>query len=265
MAGVGRMEPRRYFTYSLIGGVAWAAGVTVLGYWLGQMPVRTREHRADADPDRVPVDLADHHRGAAGPPRRRARRELTPPPRPRQVGVLADPRVHGDPGRDPGVHRAGRAELRDRHRQVAPRRGPRRSAPGPPARTAARTSRGSSAVSSGTAPGRLSTATTVEPGRAAKPPGRRRRRGGARAGTGRSPSRRGGSSAADRRCAPPAAPNAFAVRTTVPMLWSWPKFSIATWNGCARAVEVGDDAVAAPVAVGVDDVARSPCSSSSGS
>jgi membrane-associated protein len=35
MAGVGRMDPRRYFTYSLIGGVAWAVGVTVLGYWLG--------------------------------------------------------------------------------------------------------------------------------------------------------------------------------------------------------------------------------------
>ena len=36
MAGGGRMEPRRYLTYSVIGGVAWAAGVTVLGYWLGQ-------------------------------------------------------------------------------------------------------------------------------------------------------------------------------------------------------------------------------------
>jgi membrane-associated protein len=36
MAGVGRMDPRRYFTYSLIGGVAWAAGVTALGFWLGQ-------------------------------------------------------------------------------------------------------------------------------------------------------------------------------------------------------------------------------------
>jgi membrane-associated protein len=35
IAGVGRMEPRRYFTYSLIGGVAWATGVTLLGYWLG--------------------------------------------------------------------------------------------------------------------------------------------------------------------------------------------------------------------------------------
>jgi membrane-associated protein len=39
MAGVGRMEAKRYFTYSLIGGVAWAAGVTVLGYFLGQFEV----------------------------------------------------------------------------------------------------------------------------------------------------------------------------------------------------------------------------------
>ena len=36
MAGVGRMDPRRYLTYSLVGGVAWAAGVTLLGFWLGQ-------------------------------------------------------------------------------------------------------------------------------------------------------------------------------------------------------------------------------------
>jgi membrane-associated protein len=36
MAGVGRMDARRYLTYSVIGGVAWAAGVTLLGYWLGQ-------------------------------------------------------------------------------------------------------------------------------------------------------------------------------------------------------------------------------------
>jgi membrane-associated protein len=36
MAGVGRMEARSYFLYSFIGGVAWAAGVTLLGAWLGQ-------------------------------------------------------------------------------------------------------------------------------------------------------------------------------------------------------------------------------------
>ncbi len=43
MAGIGRMNPRTYFTYSLIGGVAWAAGVTLLGYWLGAIPF-VREH-----------------------------------------------------------------------------------------------------------------------------------------------------------------------------------------------------------------------------
>ncbi|HEV8557150.1 MAG TPA: VTT domain-containing protein [Actinophytocola sp.] len=37
MAGVGRMDPRRYFTYSAIGGVAWAAGVTILGFYLGKI------------------------------------------------------------------------------------------------------------------------------------------------------------------------------------------------------------------------------------
>ena len=36
MAGVGRMPARQYLTYSLIGGVAWAAGVTLLGAVLGQ-------------------------------------------------------------------------------------------------------------------------------------------------------------------------------------------------------------------------------------
>jgi membrane-associated protein len=35
VAGVGRMDRREYFTYSILGGVAWATGVTLLGYWLG--------------------------------------------------------------------------------------------------------------------------------------------------------------------------------------------------------------------------------------
>lgn len=39
MAGVGRMDPRRYFTYSIIGGVVWAVGVTLLGFWLGRFDV----------------------------------------------------------------------------------------------------------------------------------------------------------------------------------------------------------------------------------
>jgi membrane-associated protein len=39
IAGVGRMDPRRYFTYSVIGGIAWATGVTLLGFWLGRIPL----------------------------------------------------------------------------------------------------------------------------------------------------------------------------------------------------------------------------------
>jgi membrane-associated protein len=37
MAGVGRMDPKKYFTYSFIGGVAWATGLTILGSLLGQI------------------------------------------------------------------------------------------------------------------------------------------------------------------------------------------------------------------------------------
>jgi membrane-associated protein len=43
MAGVGRMEPRRYLTYSFLGGIVWAAGVTLLGYFLGGFAV-VRDH-----------------------------------------------------------------------------------------------------------------------------------------------------------------------------------------------------------------------------
>jgi membrane-associated protein len=43
IAGVGRMDPRSYFTYSVIGGVAWATGVTLLGFWLGRITF-VKEH-----------------------------------------------------------------------------------------------------------------------------------------------------------------------------------------------------------------------------
>jgi membrane-associated protein len=36
-AGVGRMDFRTYAIYSTVGGVLWGAGVTVLGYFLGQI------------------------------------------------------------------------------------------------------------------------------------------------------------------------------------------------------------------------------------
>lgn len=39
VAGVSRMDRRRFFTYSAVGAVVWAAGVTLLGYFLGQIDV----------------------------------------------------------------------------------------------------------------------------------------------------------------------------------------------------------------------------------
>jgi membrane-associated protein len=37
IAGVGRMNAKKFFTYSAIGAVLWASGVTVLGYFLGEI------------------------------------------------------------------------------------------------------------------------------------------------------------------------------------------------------------------------------------
>jgi membrane-associated protein len=43
MAGVARMDFRRFALYSLIGGVGWTTSVTLLGYWLGHVAV-VRNH-----------------------------------------------------------------------------------------------------------------------------------------------------------------------------------------------------------------------------
>ncbi len=39
VAGVGRMDFRKFITYTAIGGVLWACGVTILGYYLGNIPL----------------------------------------------------------------------------------------------------------------------------------------------------------------------------------------------------------------------------------
>jgi membrane-associated protein len=39
VAGVGRMDFRRFISYTAIGGVLWATGVTIAGYYLGRIPV----------------------------------------------------------------------------------------------------------------------------------------------------------------------------------------------------------------------------------
>lgn len=43
VAGVSRMNYRTFVTYNVIGGVLWGSGVTVLGYFLGQIPF-VRDH-----------------------------------------------------------------------------------------------------------------------------------------------------------------------------------------------------------------------------
>lgn len=37
IAGVGKMDARKFFTYSAVGGVLWICGVTLLGYYLGKI------------------------------------------------------------------------------------------------------------------------------------------------------------------------------------------------------------------------------------
>lgn len=39
IAGIGRMDPKKYFTYTILGGILWAAGLIVLGSLLGDIPV----------------------------------------------------------------------------------------------------------------------------------------------------------------------------------------------------------------------------------
>ena len=43
MAGASRMHFRRYALYSVIGGIAWAGGLTLVGHWLGQVAL-VRDH-----------------------------------------------------------------------------------------------------------------------------------------------------------------------------------------------------------------------------
>ena len=38
-AGVGRMSQRHFITYNVIGALLWAVGVTLLGFFLGQIPI----------------------------------------------------------------------------------------------------------------------------------------------------------------------------------------------------------------------------------
>ncbi len=39
VAGIGRMGYRRFATYNVLGGALWVTGLTMLGYWFGNVPV----------------------------------------------------------------------------------------------------------------------------------------------------------------------------------------------------------------------------------
>lgn len=87
VAGVSRMDRRRFFTWSAVGAVLWAAGLTLLGYFLGQAfpwltdkardrgPAhRRRLRRADGLRVRQAPPPGQGHRGRDGRRRRRHRR-----------------------------------------------------------------------------------------------------------------------------------------------------------------------------------------------
>lgn len=39
VAGIGHMDYKTFITYNVVGGFLWAVGVTLLGYYLGQLPI----------------------------------------------------------------------------------------------------------------------------------------------------------------------------------------------------------------------------------
>ena len=38
IAGIGRMDFRKFITWTGVGAVVWAVGITVLGYFMGNLP-----------------------------------------------------------------------------------------------------------------------------------------------------------------------------------------------------------------------------------
>ena len=70
VAGVGKMDFRKFITYTAIGGVLWVCGITTLGYYLGTVPFIQRQPRSRPHPDRVhlgdPDDVGVRAAQAAG-------------------------------------------------------------------------------------------------------------------------------------------------------------------------------------------------------
>ena len=67
VAGVGKMDYRIYTTYSVIGGILWGVGVTVLGYSLGGVDFVRDNIEVMLLLDRRRLVAADRRRVAAAP------------------------------------------------------------------------------------------------------------------------------------------------------------------------------------------------------
>ena len=57
VAGAGKMEYRTFLRYNLLGGLLWGVGVTLLGYFLGNVSLITRSHRDRVDPGVVLISI----------------------------------------------------------------------------------------------------------------------------------------------------------------------------------------------------------------
>ena len=80
MAGASRMRFATYAVFSVIGGVIWAAGVLLLGYFLGHIPFVRDTVRPLIEPVLVAVVLLSFIPMAVEIWRGRRRRAATPPP-----------------------------------------------------------------------------------------------------------------------------------------------------------------------------------------
>ena len=87
VAGVGQDGLPEVHHLHRIGGVLWACGVTVAGYYLGNVPFIQEQHRSRPHPDRLRLGDPDGleyllHRRRARRPRRAAARPVAAEPRP---------------------------------------------------------------------------------------------------------------------------------------------------------------------------------------
>jgi membrane-associated protein len=85
MAGASRMRFATYAAYSLIGGVLWGAGVTLLGYYLGHIPFVQKTVRPLIEPVLIGIVVLSVVPAAVELLRSRRRRGMTAEP------LLAEP------------------------------------------------------------------------------------------------------------------------------------------------------------------------------